>query len=227
MSRTLTTTVAALVAAGVLAWSGAPAQAQSGSRTYPPARSGNHAATRARLALEGYAPVSGHDEKRWVKGGPSYGVVYDGHTYFLTGDLEKRSFQADPEKYAPALNGDCVVYYSKMGRRVPGNIRHALFDKGRLFLFASADAKQAFAASPATYENADQAFGGLCAVCRAMGRRVPGKPELAVRYAGLRYLFPAAKQREMFLANPEKYKVGAAPAAQPGGGRPPMGSGGR
>ena len=115
-------------------------------------------------------------------------------------------FQADPAKYVPALGGDCAVALIKMGKRVPGNIRHGSFHNGRLFLFANADAHKMFQAEPATYANADLALGGMCPVCLVnMDRSVPGKPEIGAFYKGFRYLFPAAEQRQAFLASPEKF----------------------
>lgn len=62
-------------------------------------------------------------------------------------------------------------------------------------------------------KGADIAGGGLCVVCKAMdGKDVPGSARFTARYKELRYLFPAAGQREMFLAGPAKF-VGAADRA--------------
>jgi YHS domain-containing protein len=190
--------------------------AQSGSRNYPPsgssrkvapqAGSGQRARQQAPLALEGYCPVSIVAMEKWVKGDPAYQVAYDGRSYHFANERGKRMFQADPAKYIPALGGDCAVALVKMGKRIPGNIRHGSFHNGRLFLFSNADAHKMFQAEPATYANADLALGGMCPVCLVnMERSVPGKPEIAAFHRGFRYLFPAAGQRQAFLASPEKY----------------------
>ena len=248
MRCVLKPTIAALTVTGLLiAWS-VPALAQSGSRNYPPsasgsrtgppAGSGQRTSRQAPLALEGYCPVSILEMRKWVKGDPAYRVVYDGRTYLFANEQGKKMFEANPAKYVPALGGDCVVALVKMGKRVPGNIRHASIHDGRLFLFSNADALKMFQAEPPTYASSDLAYRGNCVVCRVgMRQVVPGKPELAVVHKGLRYLFPSTTQRGEFLANPAKYEVNATdgPPSQTGSAtrppasgpstRPPAGSG--
>jgi len=236
-----------LAAAGLLVVGSVPAMAQSGSRNAPPsgrptppAGSGQRAQEQAPLALEGYCPVSILEMRKWVKGDPAYSVVYDGRTYLFANAQGKQMFEANPAKYVPALGGDCAVALVEMGKRIPGNIRHASFHDGRLYLFSNENAHKMFQAQPAKYADADFAYGGNCVVCRvAMQQTVPGKPGLAVVHKGLRYLFPSAEQRNEFLANPAKYEVSATDAPPSGAGsatrqpaqgspsRPPAGSGSR
>ena len=216
MRRVFKSSRVVLAAIGLLVVGSVSAMAQSGSRNYPPSSPSRKAAPQvsspqrahqqAPLALEGYCPVSIVAMKKWVKGDPAYQVAYDGRSYLFANEQGKTMFQADPAKYVPALGGDCAVALVKMGKRVPGNIRHASFHDGRLFLFWSADGHRMFQAEPAAYADADLALGGTCPVCRVnMGQNVPGKPEIAAFYNGFRYLFPAAEQRQAFLAGPEKY----------------------
>lgn len=186
------------------------AWAQSGSKTRSN-RSSSGAATRSAqgsVALEGYCPVCIIEMKKWVPGKSDHQSTYDGKTYYFPSEKQKEMFLADPAKYVPALGGDCTVCLVKMGKRVAGNIRNATFYEHRLFLFPSADQKKEFQAHPEKYANVDLALDGKCSVCRVeMNKDVPGKPEIAVVHKGMRYLFPAEKQREMFLANPNKYAV--------------------
>lgn len=213
--------------------------AQSGSRSYPSSGSSHRAPTplgsdlrtqaQAPLALEGYCPVSLKMMNKWVKGSPTSKSGFDGHTYYFANQQGKQMFDQDPAKYVPVLGGDCAVSYAKMGKRVPGNIRHAAWQGGRLYLFANAQGKQMFLANPKAYENADLAYGGNCVVCSVkMRQTVAGSPEYTVLYNGLRYLFPSAGQRDEFLANPEKYAVAVKTAPTPSSGsgnRLPAGSG--
>ncbi len=219
MRRVLTSTSAALATFGLLLATSIPAFAQSGSRNNPPRRSARRAA-RGPTALEGYCPVSILEMHKWVKGDPDHQVVYDGRTYLFASKQGKNMFQEHPAKYVPALGGDCVVALVEMGKRVPGNIRHAAFHDQRLFLFSNETAQKMFLANPSAYADADLAYGGKCVVCQvAMGKTVPGKADFAVFHDGLRYLFPSADQRRQFLATPQKYTV---PANNPA--RPPSGS---
>ena len=197
------------------------AHAQSGSRTAPSRSAPQRYAPQAQgsntrgqttsgqtVALEGYCPVCIIDAKKWVRGNPQHAVNYDGKAYFFPGEEQKQMFLANPAKYVPAMGGDCTVCFAEMNQRVPGNIRHATFYKNRLFLFPGDDQKGMFSASPGKYDAIDLALDGLCAVCMVeMNERVEGKPAFTVIHNGMRYLFPSEKQRDMFVANPQKYAV--------------------
>jgi YHS domain-containing protein len=160
----------------------------------------------AKVGLEGYCPVCILKMKAWVRGSPQHQATYDGITYRFPSDKGKQMFLADPASFVPALGGDCTVCWAKMGKRVPGNIRHAVFHGKRLYLFTSEKQKEAFRGNPAPFANVDLALDGNCAVCLAhMGKPVPGRPEFTAIHRGLRYLFPSDRERQAFLANPDKY----------------------
>jgi YHS domain-containing protein len=146
--------------------------------------------------------------KKWVKGNPAIQAKYDGKRYYFPSNEQKETFLADPAKYVPALGGDCTVCAVNMGESIPGSIRHAALSHKRLYLFPSHEQQQEFLANPAKYVDVDLAYGGKCVVCSIeMNKGVAGKPEIAAYHQGLRYLFPSAEQRDMFLANPAKYAV--------------------
>jgi len=157
-------------------------------------------------ALEGYCPVCIVKGKKWMLGKPEHQAEYDGKTYYFPGPEPRAEFMKSPEKYVPALGGDCTVCYAKMSKRVPGSIFHAAFHHDRLFLFPGADQKKMFMADPDAYADVDLAFGGNCSVClKEMGKEMPGKAEHTVIYNGMKYLFPGPDQKAMFIKNPEKY----------------------
>ncbi len=221
MPRTSRVIVGLLSTAIVCTAGTLPAWAQSGSRYTPPRKSPAKTAAAPQrtqktvgqlpVALEGYCPVCILKLRKWVKGSPDHQITYDGRVYYFPGEEQKSMFLSDPAKFVPALGGDCVVSLIEMGKRTPGNIRHASFRQDRLFLFANAEGKRLFAKDPEKYEDADLALEGNCPVCTVeMNVQIPGKPELTVNYGGLRYLFPTVKFRDMFLANPVKYVKGAA-----------------
>lgn len=69
-----------------------------------------------------------------------------------------------------------------------------------------------FDSAPGKYAEVDLAADGKCTVCRVeMQQDVDGKAEFSAIDQGLRYLFPSEEQKQMFLANPEKYRVTAQP----------------
>ena len=68
-----------------------------------------------RVGLRGYCPVCILDANKWVKGSPEHQATYDGVTYSFPDEAIKQKFLADPAKYVPALGGDCIVCYAKLG----------------------------------------------------------------------------------------------------------------
>ncbi|QDV21901.1 hypothetical protein [Aureliella helgolandensis] len=188
------------------------ALAQSGTKAPPTtaARIQGSGTTQgqSQVALGGYCPVCVIDMKKWVQGDPRFSVSQDGKTYLFPGEEQRRSFLNNPNKYTPALGGDCTVCLVEMGKTMPGSIRFATLHEGRLFLFPSAEQKQMFAKNPAKYADVDLAAEGKCTVCRIdMQQDVRGKPEFTVVHEGLRYWFPAAEQQQKFVNNPDKYEV--------------------
>jgi YHS domain-containing protein len=205
---------AALVASASLA---SKASAQSGTRGTPqrnaPAASGSEAGsgTKAQAAptgLQGYCPVCVVEMKKWVKGSTQFAAQHDGKTYLFPGEEQRQMFLKNPQKYTPALGGDCVVALVEMGKRIPGKLNFGVMHDGRLYLFANEKAKNMFLADHRKYADADLALGGKCTVCRVeMNQDVLGSPEFTSVFRGMRYQFPGQKQQEMFNQNPEKYRV--------------------
>lgn len=172
------------------------------------------------LALRGHCSVCIIMAKKWVPGKTEIVSVYDGLRYFFPGVEEKKAFEADPAKYTAALEGDCVVCLKDGSKRIAGSPEFSAMHEGRLYLFPEVAAQKQFLANPTPYVGVDLALSGNCVVCRKMANKaVPGKPEFVSFYKGQRYLFPSAKEREMFDAAPadfvgQEVKVGAAPAKE-------------
>jgi YHS domain-containing protein len=206
-----------------------PAFAQSSSRSpirSSPTAQGSNSRTvaAAPTAINGYCPVCVIDKKQWIRGNPSIQASFDGRTYFFPAEEQRQKFLASPERYAPVLGGDCAVCLTDMQKRIPGSVHHAAITGGRLFLFPNAELKEKFRSDPGKYADADLALGGHCAVCRVeMNKAVPGRPDTAITYGGMRYQFPGEDQMKMFISNPTKY---TGPAAG-GSGSKPGGSGSR
>ena len=178
---------------------------QSGTSSEPVRRPSSG---QAPLALDGYCPVCILKMKKWVKGSPQFASQFDGKVYLFPGAEPKQAFDANPISLAPVLGGDCVVAWKKMGKRVPGSVRFAAIQNGRLYLMSSEQAKQEFLEHYDQYIDADVVMGGKCPVCRIeMGKDVMGKPEFAAVHKGFQYRFPSAEQRDLFLANPSKYAL--------------------
>jgi YHS domain-containing protein len=113
----------------------------------------------------------------------------------------------------PALGGDCIVCYAKLGKRVPGSVNHSVRHENRLFLFPGEEQKQAFLSNPSEFAKMDLALNGDCAVCLVHAqKRVAGKPEFAEIKDGFRYLFVSAREQDEFRKDPAAY---VAPTSMP------------
>ncbi len=166
-----------------------------------------------RIGLGGYCPICILDANKWVKGSPEHQGTYDGVTYYFPEEAIKQKFLANPAKYVPALGGDCIVCYAKLGKRVPGSVNYSARYENRLFLFPGAEQHQAFLSNPKEFANADLALNGDCSVCLVnANKHVAGKPEFTEIKDGLRYLFVSAREQAAFRKDPAPY---VAPASKP------------
>lgn len=162
----------------------------------------------ADLALDGACPVCLVKMNKVVKGDPKFAVVHDGLRYLFPGPEQKAMFEKDPAAFTPALGGQCTVCKVEMNKQVAGKPEYHQTRAGRLYLFPGQQQLDLFTKHPAKYEAADVALGGNCPVCKVdMGKDVPGKAEFAVDYQGQRYLFPDARLKARFEANPAKYAI--------------------
>ena len=159
-----------------------------------------------RIGLGGYCPVCILDANKWVKGSPEHQAIYDGVTYYFPEEAIKAKFLANPAKYVPALGGDCIVCYAKLGKRVPGSVNHTARYDNRLFLFPGTEQQQAFLSNPKEFANVDLALNGDCAVCQVHhNKRVPGKPEFTEIKDGFRYQFMSDREQAAFREDPAHY----------------------
>ncbi|WP_231930763.1 YHS domain-containing protein [Botrimarina hoheduenensis] len=101
------------------------------------------------------------------------------------------------------LDGYCPVCIIEMKQWEKGDARFQTDYDGTTYYFPGAKQKAMFDANPEKYT---PAAGGDCVVCQVeMGARKPGKVEFAALQADRLFLFPSQKEKDIFLANPDKY----------------------
>jgi YHS domain-containing protein len=84
------------------------------------------------------------------------------------------------------LRGVDATSYAAGGAPVAGSADFAAEVDGATYLFASAEARDSFVATPAAFE---PAFGGFCAVGAALGKKLDGDPAIFRIFEGKLYLF--------------------------------------
>ena len=93
-----------------------------------------------RLALRGNDPVAYFTESRALKGTPEIKSAWDGDVYRFSSEANKRLFDADPAKYAPAWAGFCASGTHYALKAAIGADVFMVY-KGRLYLFGSERSK--------------------------------------------------------------------------------------
>jgi YHS domain-containing protein len=166
--------------------------------------------------------VSGFDVLSVRSGAPKQGslehqATFDCQIYLFESAAAKQTFVANPAAHAPVLSGMSVVGWVNGRVMNPGLPGLSAIHKGRLYLFADAAEKAAFAAGPAKYEEADLMLGGVAPVALVDQEQVVmGAREHEAICEGWRVRFADAKGRAAFLADLGKYYptfAGADPVA--------------
>lgn len=120
----------------------------------PPARLAPLApASAPTLCMEGFCPVSLNEKQQWIQGDRRWGVVHRGRIYLFIGPEEQKRFYANPDRYAPVISGNDIVFAMEKGQTAPGMREHGVFYNGHIFLFADEANLEKFSKNPAYYAN--------------------------------------------------------------------------
>lgn len=104
----------------------------------------------AMTGFKGFCPVTLRNKRKLVESSPDYQAERDGVVYQFASAEALAEFQIAPEKYVPARSGHDVVLTAG-GDEKDGSLDHAVWFRGKLYLFATAESRQTFVASPAKY----------------------------------------------------------------------------
>jgi len=157
--------------------------------------------TELQLALLGYCPVSLVRDRKLVLGQAGFAVERDGRIYRFVERALAEEFRNKPDRFIPRNDGACPVSEVDLGTKLPGNPKWGVIYQDRLFLCASALARQQFVKLPERYAAVDVAEQGYCPHCiRASGLLVRGDPRHELAHEGRRYWFPDPSHRDAFLA---------------------------
>jgi YHS domain-containing protein len=109
-----------------------------------PAGAGDATLTATRIAIGGYDPVAYFTDGHPVKGSPTFSFPFDDAVYYFASTEHQKMFAADPDRYAPQYSGYCAVGVSK-GKKAEANPESWAISNGRLYVFHSQKANDAFA----------------------------------------------------------------------------------
>ncbi|MBX3442052.1 MAG: hypothetical protein KF774_06575 [Planctomyces sp.] len=106
-------------------------------------------------AVSGYCPVQLRDQRQLTKGQTRFASEFDGQVYLLSSADARQRFEASPQRYAPAAQGQDIVIRRDEGANVPGSLEFSVWYQGRLFAFSSAETLQTFIGAPRAYSRGE------------------------------------------------------------------------
>lgn len=108
-------------------------------------------AAAGQAAFDGFCLTSLLDDNKLRKGDAQWTAEYKGQTVCFSSENHKRRFLANPERYWPAANGQCLVSSRETGMAATGDPRVGVIWRGRLWFFADRETQQRFIQMPHQY----------------------------------------------------------------------------
>ena len=124
----------------VLVLSLAFAQCQNQVKEQVPAQ-GKYNTDSSNIAVSGYDVVSYFSGSEPVPGSSKYTSLVEGVTFQFANAKNKKSFDANPEKYKPQYGGWCAFAVAAKNSKVPTNPKTYKITNGKLYLFFNAEHK--------------------------------------------------------------------------------------
>ncbi len=87
----------------------------------------------SQLAISGYDPVAYFESGQPVRGSGYHTSTYKGGTYLFTSEAHQKTFEANPEKYAPQYGGYCA-YGVAVGKKFYSDPNRWKIVDGKLYL---------------------------------------------------------------------------------------------
>jgi len=108
-------------------------------------------------ALKGHDPVAYFVDARPVKGSPSIAYDFDDSRYHFSKPKHRELFAADPDRYSPQFAGLCTAGMA-MGMKAEADPSVWKIVDGKLYVFASVQAREKADRDPSLLAKAHQAF---------------------------------------------------------------------
>ncbi len=101
--------------------------------------------------IDGYCPVTLWENRKWVKGSPTFQATHRGQVYYLSSAKQREKFLANPGRYTPRFLGCDPVIVWESDKAVPGTTRYGAFYDDELYLFTSIENRNEFKRNPDRY----------------------------------------------------------------------------
>lgn len=104
-----------------------------------------------KFGFEGYCLVSLLEETIVCKGSPEFVAEYRGQTVCFQSDEHRQRFLAEPQKYWPVANGQCLVSSRERASGAAGDPRMAVTWLGKIWMFSDRERQRRFIQTPFYY----------------------------------------------------------------------------
>lgn len=166
-----------------------------------------------RLALGGHCAVAYQTESKALKGDPANAVTYQGWVYHFSSPDAKKTFEANPAKYAAQYGEHCTTALGGIyGNRLPSDPTVFYVIDGKLYLFGSLRARNAFDKAPKDYiAKADKLYsvpnysGYSLTAYQLDNKPAKGQASFQRIYQGQVYHFDSEEAAKAFDKEPERF----------------------
>ena len=104
-----------------------------------------------KFGFDGYCLVSLLEETKVRKGSVEFVAEYRGQAVCFQTEEHRQRFLAEPEKYWPVANGQCLVSSREGFSAGPGDPRMAVTWRGKIWMFSDRERQKRFIQSPFLY----------------------------------------------------------------------------
>ena len=101
--------------------------------------------------FRGFCPVTLRDDRELVDADPKHHVIYEGNRYTFSTQAAMQRFVDEPSRYVPASGGDDVIHFALTGENLKGSLEHAVWYKGKLYMFSGVETMETFVAAPSSH----------------------------------------------------------------------------
>jgi YHS domain-containing protein len=111
------------------------------------------------VALKGTDPVSYFNPGKPAKGASSIAYDFDDARYLFSNAKNKELFVANPDRYSPQFTGLCATGMGMDGGKYEADPNVFLVREGKLYVFSSAQARDAVVKDPSLLAKAHGNYG--------------------------------------------------------------------
>ncbi|MCA9040869.1 MAG: DUF255 domain-containing protein [Planctomycetaceae bacterium] len=91
------------------------------------------------------------ENARLTQGDPQFQTIYRDTQLCFVSEAHRQAFIQNPDRYWPALNGNCPILLAENKQAVPGSAKLGAIYRGQLWFFSSPEARLKFANAPQQY----------------------------------------------------------------------------